>query len=71
VGARPAPGLPPGELAFRDAAAGDATLIATLIALVLALLVIVPSIFFLFRLALAGRLSDRFGPLPGAQEGVE
>jgi cytochrome d ubiquinol oxidase subunit II len=62
------PDFLPGELSFADAAAGDATLIATLVALVVALLVIVPSIAMLFRLALRGRLSERFGPLPGTDE---
>ncbi len=62
------PDFLPGELTFRAAAAGEATLLATLIALVLALAVIVPSIFVLFRLALRGRLSERFGGLPGVEE---
>jgi cytochrome d ubiquinol oxidase subunit II len=54
------PDFLPGQLSFQDAAAGDATLIATLIALVLALAVIVPSLWWLFRLALEGRLAQRF-----------
>jgi cytochrome d ubiquinol oxidase subunit II len=57
------PDFLPGELSFQDAAAGDATLIATLIALVLALAVIVPSLWWLFRLTLEGRLSERFQPI--------
>jgi cytochrome bd ubiquinol oxidase subunit II len=61
------PDFLPGQLSFQDAAAGDATLIATLIALVLALAVIVPSLWWLFRLALAGRLAERFEPI-GAPE---
>jgi cytochrome d ubiquinol oxidase subunit II len=61
------PDFLPGQLSFQDAAAGDATLIATLIALVLALAVIVPSLWWLFRLALEGRLAERFEPI-GAPE---
>jgi cytochrome d ubiquinol oxidase subunit II len=57
------PDFLPGELSFQDAAAGDATLIATLIALALALAVIVPSLWWLFRLTLQGRLAERFRPL--------
>jgi cytochrome bd ubiquinol oxidase subunit II len=57
------PDFLPGQLSLQDAAAGDATLIATLIVLVLALLVIVPSIAVLFRLTLQGRLSGEFRPI--------
>jgi cytochrome d ubiquinol oxidase subunit II len=57
------PDFLPGELSLQDAAAGDATLIATLVALVLALLVIVPAIAVLFRLTLEGRLTGRFRPI--------
>jgi cytochrome bd ubiquinol oxidase subunit II len=64
------PDFLPGELSFDDAAAGDATLIATLVVLVLALAVIVPSIAWLFRLTLEGRLSERYKPVvPGGEEG--
>lgn len=57
------PDFLPGELSFQDAAAGDPTLIATLIALVLALAVIVPSLWWLFMLALGGQLAERFQPI--------
>ena len=70
VGAMPAglafaqrPDFLPGELSLRDAAADDATLVATLVVLVLALLVIVPALGVLFRLTLKGRLSDRLPPI--------
>lgn len=64
------PDFLPGVLSFEDAAAGDATLIATLIALVLALAVIVPSLWWLFRLTLEGRLSERYRPLvSGGKDG--
>jgi cytochrome d ubiquinol oxidase subunit II len=62
------PDFLPGQLSLRDAAAGHATLLATLIALVLALLVIVPSIAVLFRLTLQGRLSERFQPIVAPDE---
>ncbi|HET8592894.1 MAG TPA: cytochrome d ubiquinol oxidase subunit II [Solirubrobacterales bacterium] len=63
------PDFLPGELSFQDAAAGNATLIATLIALVLALAVIVPSIWWLFKLNLEGRLRERFRPvIPTGEE---
>jgi cytochrome bd ubiquinol oxidase subunit II len=53
----------PGELTLDEAAAGNTTLLATFIALVLALLVIVPAIALLFRLTLEGRLYGRFRPI--------
>jgi cytochrome d ubiquinol oxidase subunit II len=62
------PDFLPGELSLQDAAAGDATLIATLVALVLALLVIVPAIAVLFRLTLEGRLSGPFHPIVSSDE---
>jgi cytochrome d ubiquinol oxidase subunit II len=57
------PDFLPGALSFQDAAAGDSTLLATLIALVVALAVIVPAIAFLFRLKLQGKLDERFEPI--------
>jgi cytochrome bd ubiquinol oxidase subunit II len=57
------PDFLPGELSVRAAAAGDPTLAATLIVLVLALLVIVPSIAVLFRLTLQGRLIEQLRPI--------
>ncbi len=62
------PDFLPGELSFADAAAGDSTLIATLIALLFALAVIVPSIWWLFKLTLEGRLSDAYQPLLQGKE---
>ena len=63
------PDVLPGELSLQDAAAGDATLLATLIVLAVALLVIVPAMALLFRLALAGRLSEEFRPIVGPGDG--
>jgi cytochrome bd ubiquinol oxidase subunit II len=57
------PDFLPGELSLQEAAADDATLIATLIVLVLALLVIVPAITVLLRLTLRGRLSEGLRPI--------
>lgn len=61
------PDILPGELRLQDAAAGDSTLIATLIALVLALAVIVPSLWWLFKLTLEGRLAESFHPIGVAE----
>jgi cytochrome d ubiquinol oxidase subunit II len=63
------PDFLPGELSLQDAAAGDATLVATLVALVLALLVIVPAIALLFRLTLGGSLTGEFRPIVGSDDG--
>jgi cytochrome d ubiquinol oxidase subunit II len=65
------PDFLPGELTLDEAAAGDATLIATLIALVLALLVIVPAMALLFRLTLEGRLTEPLAPIAGTEDGGE
>jgi cytochrome bd ubiquinol oxidase subunit II len=57
------PDFLPGELTFEQAAAGDATMIATLIAVALALAVIIPSLVLLFRLKLRGKLGEEFHPI--------
>jgi cytochrome bd ubiquinol oxidase subunit II len=62
------PDFLPGQLSLQDAAADDATLLATLIVLVIALLVIVPAITVLFRLTLQGRLSEQLSPIAGADD---
>jgi cytochrome d ubiquinol oxidase subunit II len=62
------PDILPGQLSVDDAAAGNATLIATLVALVLALAVIVPSLGYLFKLTLGGRLSEEFHPIAGTAD---
>ncbi len=61
----------PGELTLRDAAADEATLTATLVVLILALLVIVPAIAVLFRLTLKGRLSDPLHPIVTPDDGAD
>ena len=64
------PDFLPGELTFDDAAAGDPTMIATLIAVALALCVIVPSLAYLYRLKLAGG-RDEFHPIGSSGEESE
>lgn len=57
------PDLLPGALTLDEAAAGDATLAATLIALGIGALVLVPSLVYLYRLVLRGTLDQQFEPL--------
>jgi cytochrome bd ubiquinol oxidase subunit II len=59
----------PHAVTLRDAAADDVTLAATLIVLVIALLVIVPSLFVLFRLTLDQRLRGPLEPIFEVDEG--
>ncbi len=61
------PDFLPGQLTFEDAAAGDSTMIATLIAIALALAVIVPSLVLLFRLKLEGKLGEEFHPIGSSE----
>jgi cytochrome d ubiquinol oxidase subunit II len=65
------PDFLPGQLSFEDAAAGNSTLIATLVAIALALAVIVPSLWWLFKLTLEGRLTESFHSIAGVDEGEE
>jgi cytochrome d ubiquinol oxidase subunit II len=60
----------PGAVTLKQAAAGNATLIATFIALVLALAIIIPSLTMLFRLTLQDRLKEGFHPIEGAGGGT-
>ena len=62
------PDFLPGELSFEEAAAGDSTLLATLISVAIGLCLIVPSLAYLFRLTLAGTLHEEFQPI-GARGG--
>jgi len=57
------PDLLPGELTLERAAASDATLIALLVSVAIGLVVLVPSLWVLYRLVLAGRLDQEFEPL--------
>jgi cytochrome bd ubiquinol oxidase subunit II len=60
------PDFLPGELSFADAAAGDATLIALLICVAIALVILVPALTLLYRLVLSGRLDTEFRPITAA-----
>ena len=57
------PDFLPGELTFEEAAAGDATLTALLVVAAIALAVVGPSLYLLFRLVLRGRLDTEFRPI--------
>jgi cytochrome d ubiquinol oxidase subunit II len=57
------PYLLPGELTIDDAAAPDATLVATLVSVALGTLVLVPSLYWLYSLTLQGRLDKAYEPL--------
>ena len=50
-------------LSFREAAAPDSTLTALVIAVGLGLLILVPSLWYLYRLVLAGTLDQGYEPL--------
>ena len=62
------PDFLPGAVTLKQAAAGNSTLIATLIALILALAVIIPSLAMLYRLSLNDRLKEGFHPIAGTEE---
>jgi cytochrome d ubiquinol oxidase subunit II len=53
----------PGELTLDQAAAPNATLIALVIGIGIGLLILVPSLVYLYRLVLAGRLDQGYEPL--------
>ena len=57
------PYLLPPELTLDDAAAADATLQATIIVVSLGMLILGPSLWFLYRLVLQGRLDQTYEPL--------
>jgi cytochrome d ubiquinol oxidase subunit II len=57
------PYLLPGQLTLDQAAAPDATLIALVIGIGIGLAVLVPSLVFLYRLVLSGRLDQGYEPL--------
>jgi cytochrome d ubiquinol oxidase subunit II len=68
------PDILPGALTAEEAAAGDATLIPLLICVVIAVLVLVPALGWLFKLKLTGQLEPEFHPItaglrdaPGAE----
>jgi cytochrome bd ubiquinol oxidase subunit II len=57
------PYLLPDDLTLDEAAASDATLTALVIAVAVGMLVLVPSLFYLYKLVLQGRLDQQFEPL--------
>ncbi|HEY6737877.1 MAG TPA: cytochrome d ubiquinol oxidase subunit II [Actinopolymorphaceae bacterium] len=57
------PDFLPGALRFDQAAAGEPTLVALLVCVGIALVVLVPSLWLLFRLVLRGRLDTEFHPI--------
>jgi cytochrome d ubiquinol oxidase subunit II len=62
------PELLPGELTLDEAAASDATLAALLISVLVGMLVLLPSLRYLFRLLLRGQLDREFDPLTAADD---
>ena len=57
------PYLLPGEVTFRAAAAADATLAALLVSMLVGMVVLVPSLAYLYRLVLRGSLDQELEPL--------
>ncbi len=57
------PYLLPGRLTLEQAAAPDAVLVAVLVCVAIGLLVLVPSLWFLYRLVLRGELDQAYEPL--------
>ncbi len=57
------PDFLPGELSFEAAAAGDATLVALLVCVAIALVILIPALTLLYRLVLSGRLDPEFRPI--------
>jgi cytochrome d ubiquinol oxidase subunit II len=57
------PWLLPGQLTYAKAAADDAVLTAVFISLLVGALLLAPSLWFLYRLTLQGRLDQEFEPL--------
>jgi cytochrome d ubiquinol oxidase subunit II len=61
------PYLRPHELTLDQAAASDATLVALLVSAALGMVLLGPSLWYLFRLVLRGDLDTRFRPLVAAE----
>jgi cytochrome d ubiquinol oxidase subunit II len=57
------PDLLPGQLTLDDAAAADATLTALVVSIGIGLVILVPALWYLYRLVLAGRLDQAYEPL--------
>jgi cytochrome d ubiquinol oxidase subunit II len=65
------PDLLPGEITVEAAAAGDATLAALLGSLAVGMLILVPALWYLFRLVLRGELDQEFRPLTAGDDQAE
>jgi cytochrome bd ubiquinol oxidase subunit II len=57
------PYLLPGELTLDQGAAADATLTALVVSVLIGFVILVPSLWYLYRLVLQGRLSQEYEPL--------
>ena len=57
------PYLLPGELTLDQGAASDATLTALVVSVLLGMVILVPSLWYLYRLVLRGTLSQEYEPL--------
>ncbi|HEX8102923.1 MAG TPA: cytochrome d ubiquinol oxidase subunit II [Solirubrobacteraceae bacterium] len=53
----------PGELTLEQAAASDATLTALTVVVALGMIILIPSLYYLYRLVLKGQLDQEFEPL--------
>jgi cytochrome d ubiquinol oxidase subunit II len=61
------PDLLPGAVSIEAGAANDATLTTMLIGLVIGLAILIPSLAWLFRLVLRGRLDKEFHPMTAGE----
>ena len=57
------PDFLPGQMTLDEAASGDATLVALLGAVVIAVALLIPSLGYLYKLVLSGRLDQEFHPI--------
>jgi cytochrome d ubiquinol oxidase subunit II len=62
------PDLLPGELTLQQAAASDGTLVVLLVSVAVGMLVLLPSLRYLFRLVLRGDLDTEFHPLAAGDD---
>jgi cytochrome bd ubiquinol oxidase subunit II len=63
------PYLLPGELTLDQAAASEAVLVATVVSALAGMLILIPSLVYLYRLVLRGRLDEDFSPIDEGLEG--
>ena len=65
------PYLLPGALTLDQGAASHATLVALLVSVAVGMVLLVPSLWYLFRLVLSGRLDTEFRPLSAGEQQEE